>query len=88
MLGAVTALRPHSADERTEEPVLGRLGGEPDWLQDDETPACPTCATRMTFAAQLEEGYDFSTAANFGGGGRGYVFHCRPCGNAAFLWQR
>ena len=88
LLGAVTVLRPRSAEERKEESVLGRLGGEPGWFQNDETPACPSCTTRMTFTLQLEEGYDSSTAANFGGGGRGYVFHCRPCGNAAFLWQR
>ena len=88
LLGAVTTLRPLSADEPNEEAVLGRLGGEPDWHQNDETPACPSCSTRMTFTAQLEEGHDHSTAANFGGGGRGYVFHCRPCGSAAFLWQR
>ncbi|MFD8910234.1 hypothetical protein [Streptomyces sp. NPDC059575] len=87
LLGAVTALRPHPAGTPATEPVLGRLGGEPDWIQGDETPDCPSCATRMTFTAELEEGADFATSANFGGG-RGYVFHCHPCGEAAFLWQR
>ncbi|GGS56605.1 hypothetical protein GCM10010238_52450 [Streptomyces griseoviridis] len=88
LLGAVTTLRPHPADSPASTPVVGRLGGEPDWIQGDETPACPDCATRMTFTAELEEGSDFTTSANFGGGGRGYVFHCRPCNEAAFLWQR
>ncbi|KUH36437.1 hypothetical protein ATE80_23490 [Streptomyces kanasensis] len=87
-LGAVTALCPRPADTPTAEPVLGRLGGEPDWIQGDETPGCPSCTARMSFTAELEEGADFETSANFGGGGRGYVFHCRPCGEAAFLWQR
>ncbi|GGZ22618.1 hypothetical protein [Streptomyces poonensis] len=89
-LGAVTALRAHPGDTPADEdvPVLGRLGGEADWLQDDETPTCPSCGTRMTFTASLEEGYDHATSANFGGGGRGYVFGCSPCGEAAFLWQR
>ncbi|MBC9718805.1 hypothetical protein H9Y04_40390 [Streptomyces sp. TRM66268-LWL] len=87
LLGAVTALRTHPADAPTEERVLGRLGGEPEWIQGDETPDCPSCAGRMTFTAELEEGADYETAANFGGGGRGYVFHCEPCGEAAFLWQ-
>ncbi|MEV6897719.1 hypothetical protein [Amycolatopsis sp. NPDC051372] len=41
----------------------------------------------MTFTAELAEGYDFATSANFGGGGLGYPFTCRPCGEAAFLWQ-
>ncbi|MEU4150044.1 hypothetical protein [Streptomyces sp. NPDC026659] len=80
LLGAVTALRPHPAGTPAAEPVLGRLG--------DETPDCPSCATRMTFTAELEEGADFATSVNFGGCGRGYVFHCHPCGEAAFLWQR
>ncbi|MEW2130422.1 hypothetical protein [Streptomyces sp. NPDC005435] len=87
LLGAVTALRPHPAGTPAAEPVLGRLGGEPDWIQNDETPDCPSCATPMTFTAELEEGTDFATPVNFGGGGRGYVFHCRPCEEAAFLWQ-
>ncbi|MFD5074216.1 hypothetical protein [Streptomyces sp. NPDC058371] len=42
----------------------------------------------MTFTVELEEGYASAASANFGGGGRGYVFHCLPCGEAAFLWQR
>jgi hypothetical protein len=88
LLGAVTALRPHPEDSPTEEPVLGWQGEAPHWLQGDETPACPSCAARMAFTAEFEEGADFATSANFGGGGLGYVFHCRPCGQAAFLWQR
>jgi hypothetical protein len=87
LLGAVTALRPHPEDTPTKQAVLGRLGGEPDWIQDDETPDCPGCATRMTFTAELEEGRDFATSANFGGGGRSYLFTCPPCAEAAFLWQ-
>lgn len=88
LLSAVTALRCRPADMPTGEPVLGRLGGEPDWLQSDETPGCPRCTARMTFTAELEEGHDFTTSANFGGGGRGYVFTCSPCSEASFLWQR
>jgi hypothetical protein len=88
LLGAVTALCPHPVDVPAQEPVLGWMGSEPDWIQGDETPDCPSCTARMTFTAELEEGADFVTSVNFGGGGRGYVFHCRPCGEAAFLWQR
>ncbi|MEU6512341.1 hypothetical protein [Streptomyces sp. NPDC046942] len=42
----------------------------------------------MTFTAELEEGHDFATSANFGGGGRGYLFDCQACHQTAFLWQR
>lgn len=66
--------------------VLGQLGGRPSWLQGDETPECPGCASPMAFVAQFEEGHDARTAANFGGGS-GYAFGCVPCGGAAFLFQ-
>ena len=72
---------------RPETDVLGKLGGAPDWIQDDETPPCPSCANPMTFVAELEEGPDFTTAINFGGG-CGYAFACVPCREAAFCWQR
>lgn len=87
LLGATTALRPVAPDASAEESALGRLGGEPEWLQNDETPTCPRCAAPMAFTASLEEGRDHATAANFGGAGRAYVFTCRPCTEAAFLWQ-
>ncbi|MCI3929014.1 hypothetical protein [Streptomyces sp. AN091965] len=101
-LGAVSALRteevdaagfPEALDAWADDDaasllVQGQLGGEPAWIQGDETPHCPGCAERMAFTAQLEEGYDFSTSANFGGGGIGYVFTCARCRDAAFLWQR
>jgi len=68
--------------------VLGKLGGEPTWLQGDETPACPACGHDMRFVAQLEEGPDWKTAMNFGGGGWAYVFQCAECeSSAAMLWQ-
>ncbi|GAA4256748.1 hypothetical protein GCM10022255_070810 [Dactylosporangium darangshiense] len=67
--------------------VLGHLGGEPAWLQFDETPACASCERPMDFVMALEEGHDWHTKINFGGG-RGYAFRCAPCRAAAFLWQR
>jgi hypothetical protein len=39
-------------------------------------------------AVRFEEGHDHRTSMNFGGGGYGYGLRCRPCGTAAFLWQR
>ncbi|MEH1055986.1 DUF1963 domain-containing protein [Micromonospora sp. CPCC 206171] len=73
---------------RPQRDVLGQLGGLPAWLQADETPICAMCGLPMSFVVQLEEGHDYRTAINFGGGGCGYGFRCRPCKTAAFLWQR
>ncbi|MFJ9942589.1 hypothetical protein [Streptomyces erythrochromogenes] len=92
-LGAVRAAVPSGAGAAAEagaategRAVLGSLGGEPDWLQYDETPDCPSCARPMGFAAGLEEGPDPVTAMNFGSG-RAYAHVCGGCGRAALLWQ-
>jgi hypothetical protein len=29
------------------------LGGEPSWVQDDETPVCPPCGEKMDFVVTL-----------------------------------
>jgi hypothetical protein len=87
LLDTVTGLKVEPESASAESRALGRLGGEPEWIQDDETPGCPSCSTPMTFLAELEEGHDWATKANFGGGGRGYVFSCGPCAEATFLWQ-
>ena len=77
----------HQQTGRPRREVLGQVGGQAAWLQNDETPGCDDCGRPMAFVVQLEEGHDHRTAANFGGGGCGYGFRCGPCGTAAFLWQ-
>ena len=68
-----------------EQGVLGKIGGEPVWIQGDETPDCE-CGAKMQFVALLEEWYD--GGVNFGGGGVGYAFACSTCRDKAkFLWQ-
>lgn len=67
--------------------VLGQLFGEPSWIQGDETPHCNQCSQPMKFVAQLEQGPDWSTAMNFGGGGAAYLFRCSCIHSAKFLWQ-
>jgi len=67
--------------------VLGQLYGEPSWIQGDETPECDCCSKQMRFVAQLEEGPDYKTAMNFGGGGVAYLFDCTEGKTAKFLWQ-
>jgi hypothetical protein len=88
LLGATMGLRLQCEETPTRELIMGQVGGDPGWLQNDETPLCPECTSPMAFAAELQEGHDFATAAaNFGGSGRGYVFRCDHCMTAAFLWQ-
>lgn len=68
--------------------VLGQLGGAPSWLQGEEVPNCDGCEQPMPFAAQLEQGPDWKTEMNFGGGGSAYVFRCACAkGGAKMLWQ-
>jgi hypothetical protein len=68
--------------------ILGHIGGEPSWIQGDQTPTCDNCGSNMIFVAQLEEGPDRATEMNFGGAGCAYVFRC-SCGQPSgkFLWQ-
>ena len=60
------------------EPEIGtrhRLGGEPDFIQQEKVPVCPQCQQPMTFYAQLDavgqdSEYDIADA------GLIYVFLC------------
>jgi hypothetical protein len=67
--------------------VLGQIGGQPAWLQGEEVPLCDQCGKSMSFVAQLEEGPDYQTAMNFGGG-CAYIYRCGcDAGQAKMLWQ-
>ena len=66
--------------------VLGQLFGTPSWYQSDETPHCDCCKKPMRFVAQLEEGPDYETNMNFGGG-VAYLFDCEEDKKTKFLWQ-
>lgn len=74
------------AHEGQQRQVLGQLFGAPDWLQGEEVPTCEQCGQEMRFVAQLEEGPDYRSSMNFGGG-CAYLFDC-ACGIAKFLWQQ
>lgn len=67
--------------------VLGQMYGQPAWLQSDESPTCDHCGAEMRFVAQLEQGADWKTEMNFGGGGSAFLFDCSCIGSAKFLWQ-
>lgn len=53
-----------------------KLGGKPDWLQDDETPDCPECEEPMDFYGQLD---NLGSVEGLKDGGMIYVFLCREC---------
>jgi hypothetical protein len=61
------------------EPWVAQLGGEPRWIQGDETPVCPVCDTRMDFVAALPAKDDVLPL--YLGSGRAvvYGFWCGPC---------
>lgn len=68
--------------------VLGQIRGKPAWIQADETPTCDACGKLMQFLAQLEQGPEWQTEMNFGGGGCAYVFDCACAADTAkLLWQ-
>ena len=53
-----------------------RIGGDPDFIQEDEIPICPECRIRMTFYAQLDgvgDEYDIADCAMI------FVFLCFDC---------
>ena len=69
-----------------------KLGGEPDWIQNDETPKCPHCKKHMEFVAQIDSiGYTGSASTTgecmFGDVGMIYVFFCKKCGETKSVFQ-
>jgi hypothetical protein len=61
-----------------------RLGGEPDWIQGEETPECPDCDEPMTFYGQLDSINDEFIIADCG---MIYVFFCFDCLEAEAIVQ-
>jgi hypothetical protein len=90
-------------DEAMYEQVFSttKLGGVPHWLQNNETPTCPSCLRPMRFIGQLAAELDGPLPASpsgwgsyhffdFGDVGIGYLFLCEHealQSHAAFLWQ-
>lgn len=72
------------------------IGGDPQWLQSDESPTCPRCSGPLRLLAQIDALIDAGCGdaesywLPFGSGGVGYMFicdrECHPSGSA-FLWQ-
>jgi hypothetical protein len=53
-----------------------KIGGEPDFIQNQDWPICPDCKKRMTFYAQLDSINDDFCIADCG---MIYVFVCLEC---------
>lgn len=84
--GPATGLRDgdDDGDGLEDTDAVGRLGGEPDWIQADETPSC--CGGPMRFVLQLDEAAH--RQLNFCGGGAAYAFTCDGCQKAVYLMQQ
>lgn len=55
-----------------------QLGGEPRWIQYDETPICERCNESMSFIGALPTTSD-KLGQSIGDDGRLYVFYCFTC---------
>ena len=76
-----------------------KLGGEPEWIQGEESPNCPHCDKTMTFVAQIDS-VEHDSRHNplrrdclgeqdymFGDVGMIYVYFCFECCTPACVHQ-
>ncbi len=61
-----------------------KLGGSPDWIQNDKTPDCLSCFTAMSFYGQLD---CIGDKIALGDCGMIYVFICFDCGETNTVVQ-
>lgn len=68
-----------STDPENEEEALVKLGGLPNWIQDEEYPTCGKCGKLMMFVCQInseEKLLSTHQSLMFGDSGRLYTFVC------------
>ena len=81
------------AQDLADDQDLGRrskLGGQPTWIQNEDTPNCEDCGEPMTFVAQLDSiGHRQPEAQGymFGDVGLIYVFFCFDDGATRSVFQ-
>lgn len=77
-----------------------KLGGEPDWIQTNETPHCPSCKQKMSFVGQIDS-IEHDSEFNphridsvspeqeymFGDVGMIYIFFCFDCLESESVFQ-
>ena len=80
--------------------MRSRLGGKPDWEQNDETPVCGSCGKQITFIGQIDS-IEHDAKYNphrvdclsknqqymFGDVGMIYVFFCFECLETTSVFQ-
>lgn len=59
-------------DQESDE--ISQLGGYPEWIQDDDTPACPVCGRPSVLVGALGSG---DTDVTWGDSGYWYIFACK-----------
>jgi len=74
--------------------LRSKLGGEPDWVQLDDTPTCPKCGEPMQFVGQIDSmenngphKRDREQRFMFGDVGMIYVFYCFDCTESQSIVQ-
>ena len=74
---------PYNLGKRT------KLGGIPEWIQNDETPVCNKCGKKMHFIAQIDS-VDYNGNNKeyiFGDVGMIYTFFCFNCETTGSVFQ-
>ncbi len=83
--GEKWAVRWSDANEADDADFCAILGGEPDWVHDDETPTCPECKAKMAFACELGNQERTFDVVEFGC--TDYFFWCGKCRVTASIFQ-
>jgi hypothetical protein len=66
-------------EEEEQKKALVKIGGMPNWIQDEEWPVCPNCKNKMLFVCQVNTDESISNgkfSQAFGDSGTLYVFNC------------
>ena len=77
-----------SASPEQEPDALVKLGGTPDWIQNEEHPTCDECGSMMVFVSQINSDESFVSGSRvlmFGDSGRLYTFVC--CNTVTSIMQ-
>lgn len=77
-----------STDEECLEKAFIKIGGVPEWIQNEDQPICPVCKKPMVYMMTIDSREEYSNGKDclmFGDCGKLYVFNC--CGHTAVIMQ-